>query len=309
MSKATLQDFFIGDYKISQKFGANYETYKWIKDINGNPIKGHNGIDWGYGGKNGAQLLNPFPKGHEVVVTKVSFDSGGYGWYLRMWDKTQNFVVLFAHCQEILVKEWQTLKYQQLVAYGDNTGWSTGPHLHGGGYFTDADGNKLDRSNGYDGWVDLLNKDIVTWDIKNPTKPGELGAVVEDNTPLAVCLNDRKMWWDKFTAEEKAHKQTKEESAKLLVDKENADKTAQKLATANTELAENIKQLNKTIQQNNEDAKQDKANAVKTAVSQKEAELKPNLFYNLDGGKLVQYGLLKLLGFDVKPKEEVKDNG
>jgi Membrane proteins related to metalloendopeptidases len=210
MSKIALHDLFIGDFAISQKFGANPSTYNWIKDVNGNPIKGHNGVDFGYGGKNGVQLLNPFPKGNDVVVSKVSFDSGGYGWYLRMWDKTQKFVILFGHGQEVVVKEWQNLAFEQLVAYGDNTGWSTGPHLHVGGYFVDDEGNRINRDNGFDGYIDLLDKNIVEWKILNPKSPAEL-TQVEDNTPLAVCLRDRKDFWDKLTAEQEAHKKDNEE--------------------------------------------------------------------------------------------------
>jgi len=77
-----LHDFFIGNFPISQTFGQNYEWYKWIKDINGNSILGHNGID--YAIPTGNVMLNPFPSGNEVVVTKVGWDEKGYGWYLRM---------------------------------------------------------------------------------------------------------------------------------------------------------------------------------------------------------------------------------
>lgn len=163
-----LHDLFIGDYKITQNFGVNYEAYKWIKDYKGNPIKGHNGVD--FGTPNHTPLLNPFPKDSEVVVSKVGYDEKGYGWFLRIWDKTQRCVALYAHCEKILVKEGDRLAFQQLVAYSDNTGWSTGPHLHFGFYEVDDQGNKLNRDNGFDGYLNPLSG-VVKWEILNPKTP------------------------------------------------------------------------------------------------------------------------------------------
>lgn len=154
---------FKEDLRISQGFGENYESYKWIKDVNGKSILGHNGTDFGYAGVNGIKLFNPFPKGDDVVVSHVSFDKDGYGWFMRVWDKTQNFVVLMAHGQEVLKKAWESVGFRENIMIGDNTGWSTGPHLHLAGYHVDEEGNKLNRGNGYDGFVDLMDKRITEW--------------------------------------------------------------------------------------------------------------------------------------------------
>jgi len=155
---------FKESFSVTQEFGENPETYKWIKDVFGNPIKGHDGTDYGYGGQNSVELFNPFPKGNEVVVSRIGWDEKGYGWFIRIWDKTQKFVILMAHCREILVKEEDnSVSFKQLVAYGDNTGWSTGPHLHLAGYFVNSRGYKQNRANGYDGYVNLLDKDSFDW--------------------------------------------------------------------------------------------------------------------------------------------------
>ncbi|MGB9793725.1 murein hydrolase activator EnvC family protein [Caldisericum exile] len=42
----------------------------------------------------------------------------------------QNFSTLYAHLKSFVVKEGEEVKQGQIIAYSDNTGWSTGPHLH-----------------------------------------------------------------------------------------------------------------------------------------------------------------------------------
>jgi hypothetical protein len=154
---------FKQDFRITQGFGENPSTYSWIKDINGVSIKGHNGIDFGYAGNNSVELFNPFPTGHDVVISKVGWDEKGYGWYIRIWDKTQRFVILMAHGMKALKQEWESVKYNEMVMIGDNTGWSTGPHLHLAGYYVDEAGSKLNRTNGYDGFVNLMDTSQFNW--------------------------------------------------------------------------------------------------------------------------------------------------
>jgi len=173
MQRVKLHDLFVGSFKISQRFGENPQNYSWIKDKAGLSIKGHNGVDWGYGGANGIELLNPFPKGNDVVCTRRGYDQGGYGHFTRMWDKTQNAVILYAHCEEILISEGEHLYFQQHLDLGNNTGWSTGPHLHLGFYRVDEKGNKLDRDNGYDGYLNVLDTNKAEWEVLNPKKPGQ----------------------------------------------------------------------------------------------------------------------------------------
>lgn len=190
MQRIKLCDIFIGNFKISQSFGVNSSKYSWIKDTNGIPILGHNGVDWSYEGKNGVELLNPFPKGNEVVCSKRGYNEGGYGWFCRMWDKTQNAVILYAHCEEILISEGEQLYFQQLVAKGDNTGWSTGPHLHCGFYRVDEKGNRLNRNNGYDGYLNVTNGNQVTWEILNPKEPGQPKQLNQYEEKTLELIND-----------------------------------------------------------------------------------------------------------------------
>lgn len=178
----TLHDTFIGDYPISQTFGVNYETYKWIKDYKGNPIKGHNGVDWAL--PTGTILLNPFPQGNNVVVSFVGWDEKGYGNWIRVWDKTQRCVALFAHLSSVSVDQGEKLLFQQELGKSGNTGWSTGPHLHFAFYEVDDEGNKLNRDNGFDGYLHPMSG-VIEWKILNPTKPGEKP---QEETPLQACL-------------------------------------------------------------------------------------------------------------------------
>ena len=50
----------------------------------------------------------------------------------------------------------QQVKQGDLLGHGDNTGWSTGSHLHFGMKLLNANGEVINRNNGYDGAVDPL---------------------------------------------------------------------------------------------------------------------------------------------------------
>lgn len=54
----------------------------------------------------------------------------------------QNFSTLYAHLKSFAVKEGQEVKQGQIIAYSDNTGWSTGPHLHFSIYKIDPETGK-----------------------------------------------------------------------------------------------------------------------------------------------------------------------
>jgi murein DD-endopeptidase MepM/ murein hydrolase activator NlpD len=50
---------------------------------------------------------------------------------------------LYAHLKRYIVKKGQAVKRGQVIAYSDNTGWSTGPHLHFGVYLGDKPVNPM----------------------------------------------------------------------------------------------------------------------------------------------------------------------
>jgi len=105
--------------RITQYYGEHPEIYKQFG------LVGHNGVDWGC------------PEGTPIyataagVVTKVAFDRYGYGHYMIL-DHGEGFTSRYAHFKEqgILVKVGQSIKQGQTIGFADNTGFSTGSHLH-----------------------------------------------------------------------------------------------------------------------------------------------------------------------------------
>jgi len=154
-----LRDIFVGDFRISQKFGARPSVYKkW-------GLNGHDGVDWAC--PNGTKLVSPV----DGIVIAVKHDKGGYGTHVKIWDKGQRACVLFGHMKSVNVRLWQSVKVGQLVGLSDNTGYSTGAHLHFGLCQTNSFGFRINRNNGYLGWVNPLDRKLVKWVVTNPTSP------------------------------------------------------------------------------------------------------------------------------------------
>ena len=137
----------LGDFKkcISQKFGENPDIYAWLG------IQGHNGLDIPYA--DGTEVY----ASHDGVIEFAGADSytngpAGLGIVL----KTQDYKTIYWHLLEFKVSPGQQVKQGQLIALGDNTGFSTSSHLHFGLKLLDSNGNVLNRDNGYDGAQDSL---------------------------------------------------------------------------------------------------------------------------------------------------------
>lgn len=107
---------------ITQLFGENPDWYKkW-------GYAGHNGID--YGVANGT----PVAAAAAGTVAAVSFENGGYGNYVKMshTDGVKTYFTYYAHLASAAVSAGQKVKAGNIVGYSNNTGASTGPHLHFG---------------------------------------------------------------------------------------------------------------------------------------------------------------------------------
>jgi len=154
-----LNDLFIGDFRISQKFGMNIAMYKKFG------LKGHNGIDFAC--PTGTQLLAPM----DGKIIEIGFDKGGYGNYLKIWSQVQRCCVIYAHLKSFNVKYGQFVMSGQLVGLSGNTGYSTGSHLHFGLCLTNIFGYRLYRNNGYSGYINSLDKTLVLWQLRNLKKP------------------------------------------------------------------------------------------------------------------------------------------
>jgi len=124
-----------GSFPISQFFGENPEMYKPFG------LSGHNGIDFAI--PTGNRIVTP----HGGIVKEAYFDENGYGNYVKIENATEGSVL--GHLLSISVKIGQALIEGDTIGISDNTGWSTGAHLHWGYYKFPRD-----RSNGYNGFID-----------------------------------------------------------------------------------------------------------------------------------------------------------
>src|SRR3990167_5723234 len=169
-----VRDLFIGHFSITQTFGENPDNYKQFG------ILGHNGVDFACPA--GTRLLAPT----NGKVKKKAFDPGGYGWYLEIWDPSQNLMTLMAHCDSISVEEGNTVAVGQQVALSGNTGNSSGPHMHFAAGDTDSAGNRTNTGNGYGGWYNPLDSSKIIWDIRNPITPATPAPPGGEPTPTTT---------------------------------------------------------------------------------------------------------------------------
>lgn len=138
------------DVGYSQYFGENPQAYAQFG------LKGHNGIDV------------PIPTGTRLysvidgTVVEQLNDINGYGIYVKI--ENNECGVLYAHLKSTPLKVGNTVKAGDLVGLSNNTGNSTGPHLH----FA-VHPKPRDRSNGYAGYIDPLGSQIE-W-VSSPTSP------------------------------------------------------------------------------------------------------------------------------------------
>lgn len=122
----------------TQGFGDNYQLYKDKFGLNG-----HNGLDFAL--ENG----DPVYASHDgTAQAQIDGDSG-----IGVVITGKECKTIYWHLkQTIKTGSWE-VKTGDLIGYGDNTGWSTGQHLHYGLKLL-SNGEVLNRDNGFDGAVD-----------------------------------------------------------------------------------------------------------------------------------------------------------
>jgi hypothetical protein len=107
---------------ITQNFGENPQIYaQW-------GYAGHNGLDFGI--PNGTPVL----AAADGIVDKTGFEQGGYGNFVKVshTDGTTKYATYYAHLQSIFVHSGQPVAARTALGLSNNTGASTGPHLHFG---------------------------------------------------------------------------------------------------------------------------------------------------------------------------------
>jgi len=135
---------------ISQRFGAN--AVKWYKKWG---MKGHNGIDWI--AQDGEKIY--FDVSCKGVVLNTHIDGkGGLGVDIITEDKDGIFKHRYWHLKEFKCKAGDIMETGDLIGLADNTGWSTGTHLHRGLKPQTKDENgeykNSQQDNGYKGGID-----------------------------------------------------------------------------------------------------------------------------------------------------------
>lgn len=123
----------------TQGFSGNAEMYAPFGII------GHNGLDFSY--DDGTEVF----ASHDGVATCSEDSMKGLGVVVT----TEGFKTLYWHMASFSVTSGQSVKAGDLLGLGDNTGFSTGPHLHYGLKLLDSNGAVLNRDNGYDGAIDM----------------------------------------------------------------------------------------------------------------------------------------------------------
>ena len=126
---------------VTQHFGQNPAMYKQFG------ILGHNGIDFD------APMGTPILAVADGVISEAKEDSG-YGITIReIVQQDKKAEIVYGHLQKLLCKVGDVVKQGDTIGLTDNTGFSTGPHLHLGIRFLDGN-NIIDYNNGYFGSVD-----------------------------------------------------------------------------------------------------------------------------------------------------------
>ena len=174
----------LGDIFVTQGFGKNNtDVYAGLG------LKGHNGID--FRAPDGTPVL----ASHDGRVTYAGYDgAGGLTIVIRTEQEFEDisgvptfWKTIFCHLKKgtLLVTGGQPVKAGQEIAQADNTGLSTGSHLHFGLkpiYKGEADWQwyNLDQTNGYNGAVDPAPYFESTYvPFKNIIKSGQKGEDVE----------------------------------------------------------------------------------------------------------------------------------
>ena len=114
---------FEGTWRVTQLFADRPEVYK-VFSYDGVALRGHNGIDFGL--VTGTNLLAT----DEGEVLRADFDAKGYGYYVLLkhaWGKS-----VYGHMKSVGVKVGDLVKRGQVLGPSNNTGNSSGPHLHFG---------------------------------------------------------------------------------------------------------------------------------------------------------------------------------
>lgn len=128
-------------------------------------MRGHNGVDLRV--STGKEVFAI----HDGVVKFAGGDSG-YGINILLQAKDLGtgkfYQTVYGHLCDVVVKAYEAVHAGDIIGHADNTGMSTGAHLHFGLRFMNHDFSVENYNNGYFGWVDpkpYMEKDWLAWPV------------------------------------------------------------------------------------------------------------------------------------------------
>lgn len=130
---------------LTQEFGGNPEIYAQFG------LKGHNGLDWA--APRGTPLLAVHDGTIQFLTENTDYGTG-YGKDVRLYFNEDGFTYdcIYAHLDRYEGQP-REVKEGEIIGYTDNTGFSTGDHLHFGMRKL-LNGAVVDYNNGYFGYFD-----------------------------------------------------------------------------------------------------------------------------------------------------------
>lgn len=162
-----LSDFCIGDFPVSEYFGADPATYNARYGIQGYP-----------GIRIKMPTLTPILASAAGFVLETGMEEAGKGKYITLVH--EGYLTSYGHLNDILVQKGEKVIEGQLIAHSNQSGLTDYPCLYFGVAPCDAAGNKTSE-NGYGGFIDPMG-DGVEWDIKNLKEPITKADVAQNMT-------------------------------------------------------------------------------------------------------------------------------
>ena len=176
---------FKDDWPVTQVFGVNPADYAQFG------MNGHNGIDYGL------PMFTDVLAAAGGTVIESRFDAGGYGWTLKVLHPGLG-ETRYAHMVEgSLADLGAQVDEGNRVGVSNNTGNSSGPHLHFGFRPMDSSGF-IDRSNG-NGFYGYVDPAPYLMALPTPTPPAWLTREEKAVTILSV-LGERTYAIEKLIA-------------------------------------------------------------------------------------------------------------
>lgn len=191
----------IEPFELTQEFGVNKDNYKQFG------LEGHNGWDF-------RTKFPDTPNGHRNILAswlysfyRTGNDPKGYGLFLEVTCQLKSLWKLtFAHCKSI--EAFQIKNEGEMLAISDNTGNSTGAHLHLTVKRIKIENNQhvtLDNNNGYFGAVNPQEffDEVRLYKSKGlkPKEGGGLMVQIDDNQFKDLVHGSTE--WDKIVNEYK----------------------------------------------------------------------------------------------------------